>query len=301
MDFESVNMKHILHHNDRDGWGSAALLVSTDGDCQLYPMPNVNKALMAIRSIGLSEQDALWIIDLPAPARWSDFQSPRVARITWVDHHLASWNATVPTGIKVILPRSIRPTTTMSLLISQGIVDVAGDKEFVRSLCVPEFENDWALVFDGLEQMYPNLPVPSNELPALLANGPRGLPVPSELNSLIEQATCRQEIVEQILKDCPRKLTQTYVVIYLRDARGIRLAQYSLKARRIYPGKVVLLAHARGNLYCSRDSRSPGIDFIRHFESRGLHPTGHPYVCNVQITSERMTEELDAIAKLLGG
>ncbi len=174
-------MHHIIHDLDRDGWGSAALLVVELGaeGCRLYPTRH--KDLRPIfADLTLDARDHLWVLDIPAPPTWTGLEVPDGVRATWVDHHLPAWTTQPPGWVDAILPNDRRPTTTMSLLVKRGLVNLAGAMDFVHRLCADD-GFDWGLVFDGLSAMFPDLPVPVGEIPPLLAVALCGESVPTEL------------------------------------------------------------------------------------------------------------------------
>lgn len=293
---------HIIHDLDRDGWGSAALLVAELGPerCRLYPT-RTKDVRPGLGELLVEPSDHLWVLDIAAPPSWSGVAAPAGCVVTWVDHHLPAWTRPSPSWIEVFLPTDSKPTTTMSLLTSSGIVELPGAVEFVKRLCSRD-EDPWGLVFDGLSTMAPDFPAPMVELPALLAAAPRGGPVPDALQPAVEHADGQRRIVVAVLDEAPTEVDDEVVVVRLDDARGVPLARYSLEAGRRWPGCTVVLVHRGSRLYCGRPSRMPGMDFVEHFRGRGLDPKGHAYVCTVQVPRAKVEDELAVLkAKLAGG
>lgn len=64
-------MNHIIHDVDRDGWGSAALLLAelTPINCRLYPTRE-KEVLGIIRAPKVAKGDTVWILDIPGPQCW---------------------------------------------------------------------------------------------------------------------------------------------------------------------------------------------------------------------------------------
>lgn len=277
---------------DRDGWGSATLLVATLGPdvCDLDPtkskhvVPLVNDA---------DHNHHIWVLDIPAPTSWESLAKP-TAGITWVDHHLASWSTPPPSWVRTVLPVDDRPTTTMSLLVRHGLAVVEGGHEFVRRLCTLE-DAPWGLVFDGLSEMFPDLPVPLEALPELLAAAPRGDDVPAALIPAMDRARRQRKIVDEILAEADLAVEPGLVVARLDDARRVPLSRYSLALGRRHPGRLAVIVHRQQRLYCGRSSQQPGLDLIQHFRNRGFDPKGHPYVCNVDMRKDLIEDELAAL------
>ena len=186
----------IIHDVDRDGWGSAALLTATLGRdvCDLAP----TKSKHVVPLINEADPEArVWVLDIPAPPSWASLRE-RDAPVTWVDHHLASWSSSPPSWITTVLPKDNKPTTTMSLLLRGGLVGVEGGREFVRRLCTVD-DDPWGMTFDGLSQMFPELPVEVSELPRLLLVAPSGGEVPLALRPALDHAQGQRDAVEEVL------------------------------------------------------------------------------------------------------
>jgi hypothetical protein len=85
-------------------------------------------------------------------------------------------------GVLAKLPADDRPTTTMRLLVDEGIVTLRGAMDFVAGLCrrSPPFE--WGLVFDAMRDEV----CAGDDLATLIARGPLGQPVPDVLRPLAE-------------------------------------------------------------------------------------------------------------------
>ena len=286
-------MHHIVHHIDRDGWGSAALLVSHLGPaaCRLYPC-NGSDVLVTVNSVRAAEGDLLWVLDLPAPTTgWVGLR--QTAPIRWVDHHVASWCNSVPDQVDAVLPSSARSTTTMHLLIERELVCGPRLMEFVRSLCVPKFESDWARVFDGLEHGAADDVVRSSELPFLLAGAPAGAAVPDALRVALRTADELTNDVAEILRNSRIEETPGFVVAYIADTRNVKIKRFSLALREVRPGALIAIVHHGTSMYCARDSRSAGPDLVRVLREHGLSAVGHPYVCSViDAPRDRLTHAL---------
>jgi len=82
-------VNYIIHDIDRDGWGSAALVVAEKHpeNCLLYPTREKDISGV-LRSIRPKDDDSIWVLDIPAPESWTDF--PIRKNMTWVDHHMES-------------------------------------------------------------------------------------------------------------------------------------------------------------------------------------------------------------------
>jgi hypothetical protein len=290
----------LVHDTDRDGWGSAALLCAALGPEQVRLLPLRNKdALRALRDIN-ADVDQVWVLDIPAPGRWPDEPPAGLPLpLRWVDHHMATWRAPHPDWVEAILPKTNRPTTTMTVLRHAGLLDMAQSAlAFTRTLCSPT-PSAWGAVLDGLGRADE---LPLEELPGLLAAGPLGEPPPAALDrfaALAEEATGE---VERRLAAAPRERHGDLLLVRLADAGGIPLKSYSLAARLGEPPEtVVALAHRERLLYVGRDSRRPGLDLLAHFGARGLAPKGHSYVAFAQIPHGRMDGEIDALAAAVNG
>jgi hypothetical protein len=289
-------MNHIVHDTDRDGWGSAALLVHQLGadSCRLFPKKH-KSVLGDISNIGATSNDTVWVLDIPAPYDWSSLRIPEGTRLVWVDHHLEAWKSETPQRVETFLPRGTKPTTTMSLLLSHGLV--AGSREaraFVGSLCSAGTAGSWGYVFDGLNKG-DDCPVALDQLPALLIGGPRGEPVPMELRCVAASAQEDKVRVQNVLDEAAVEEDEYLAVARLPKAYGIPLKHYCLEIRRRCPGRTAVVVHRGHTLYCGRDSQMPGLDFVQHFRERGLAPKGHGYVCFVRCGKHRIEEELRAL------
>jgi hypothetical protein len=284
---------HIVHHTDRDGWGSAALLVSQHGPaaCRLYPCDG-SDTLAVINGVRATEGDMLWVLDLPAPAvGWAGLRQD--SPIRWVDHHRASWTNPAPAQIEAILPSGVRSTTTMHLLIERGLVRGPNLMAFVRSLCVPQFESDWARVFDGLERNAADDVLRSSNLPFLLAGAPGGATVPDALQPALRTARKLSDTVADLLRNSLIEETPGLVVAYIADTRGTKVKRFSLALRDAHPGALIVVVHHSTSLYCARNSRTTGPDLLQFFREHQLNAVGHPYVCSViDAPRDRLTHVL---------
>jgi hypothetical protein len=67
-------MNHIIHDVDRDGWGSAALVVAEvrPENCRLYPVRD-KEIFAVLRGIEAANGDTIWILDIPGPQTWTAF------------------------------------------------------------------------------------------------------------------------------------------------------------------------------------------------------------------------------------
>ena len=289
-------MNHIIHDIDRDGWGSAALVIADKHpeNCRLYPVSE-KEICGILQSIEVEEGDVVWILDIPGPASWARFPIRNGVRTIWVDHHLNSWSQLPPPEIEVILPAGIKPTTTMHMLVSNKLVHLQGAINFVHALCSREQKSEWGLVFDGLASLAPNFPVPVKDLPELLARAPSGDSVPDRLKPAASVAQEHAKTVERVLDDSRIDVNEYSTVVYIDDAHGIALRHFSLSTARRHPDKVVVLVHRSTLLYCGTDSRNPRIDLFKYFQARGFKVKGHGYVCFITIAPERIQPELDAL------
>jgi len=283
-------MHHLIFDSDRDGWGSAALLLAELGPdaCTLHPMRGKDAAAV-LRDV--PGDCAALVLDLPAPATW---EAVPERTVTWVDHHVAAWGAPVPTWVRAVLPSNARPTTTMRLLVEAGLVGIPGAMTFVSAMCRRSPPFPWGLVIDAMRDGTPDV----EDLPQLLARAPRGEPVPAALLPLLRETEDRLGRVEALLDAAPTSQHGPVVRVDLADAQGIPLAQFSLAMARRYPGCLRVIVHRHGRLYAGRDSKGAGLDLIAHFRGRGLDPRGHAYVCTLAISSKRIDDE---IANLVEG
>lgn len=288
----------IIHDVDRDGWGSAALLVATLGPeaCDLRPTRSKNVTPITNDA---DRNQHVWVLDIPAPASWASLIEPATG-ITWVDHHLATWTKPAPSWVRTVLPADNAPTTTMSLLLKHGLAAVEGSRDFVRRLCTSD-DDRWGLAFDGLAEMYPELPVLLDHLPELLAGAATGGDIPVALTQAVDVARHQREVVDEVLAAVAHMTIEPgLVVAHIENARRVPLARYSLALGRRHPGRLVAIVHRRQRLYCGQNSQRPGLDLIEHFRSRRLDARGHPYVCNVDVPSHSIENELAALRHAMG-
>jgi len=300
----SAKTQHLLIHDvDRDGWGAAALLVAQlgAGNCRLHPTVEKD-GLALIDRLGPQAEHRLWLLDIPTPAKWDTPLPPAAAGMCWVDHHPAPAANEAPDGVRLFLPKTAAPTTTMHLLVVHGLVPAVHEPmAFVRSLCVPGFETAWTRIIDGLSAAWPSLPVALDELAGLLAGAPPGDAPPPGLLPLANAGLARNREVDEILDRCPVERVGSAVVVRLEDARGIPLKHFNMRARRAAGASVSLVVHDNRRIYCGRDSRGPGLDFLAHFASRGLAAKGHPYVAFVDVPKKRIEAEVEALVAALEG
>jgi hypothetical protein len=293
-------MNHIIHDLDRDGWGSAALLVAelAHERCHLHPTQSKDGCSL-ISTVGAQPGDHVWVLDIPTPSCWSELPSLPDVAITWVDHHpVRAADAPLP-HVQLVLPADSEPTTTMHLLVQRGFVpSVTNPMAFVRSLCVPTFETEWTLIFDGLSQTWDQVAFMSRDLPKLIAAGPRG-EAPDQALVMIGRSVRNQaEKVEQVLASARTELHSHVAVVYLPDAFNIPLKYYGLRAQRFHNKLVSVIVHRSRRLYCGRNTRSAvKLDFLAHFAARGLSATGHPYVAFVDVPKARQAEELHVLVE----
>jgi len=291
-----LNKHHIIHDTDRDGWGSAALLLSSLGpeNCKIYPTgeKDIRKLLGSLQP---EPTDNIWVLDIPAPPSWTGLELPKCSRLVWVDHHLAAWQNELPHGIEVHLPDSERPTTTMHMLIDLVLVKSSAAKEFATMICSDSGSSGWGAVFDGLSEEYPNVPIAEDDLRKHLAVAVAGVPVPNALGFALKKTESTRSTVQEVLDSAETRCLDNLVIIRVDEAHRIPLSRYSLAAGRQHPGKSIVLVHRKQRLYCGRDSSKPGFDFLRHFKSRGLDPKGHAYVCTVPVPVSQIEEEVDML------
>lgn len=283
---------HIVHDVDRDGLGSAAMLCAELGPDRVRLHPTKDKD---VRALLTDLEGEVIVLDIGAPPSWAGV--PASLDITWVDHHLATWGSTPPPNVKPILPTTDKATTTMSLLVKHQVVTIPNVIDgYVGKLCGGEPDFAWGFVFDALTKMrIGDWPVEIAELPALLAPGPRGEPVPARLMHLVEETRRARETCRAILDASPTQVLDQAVVVETSDAKRIPLARFSLEIQRRHPGRIAVVVHRGSLLYCGRPSGRPGLDFVEHFLDRGLDPKGHPYVVTVRVRPGDMPSELQAL------
>ena len=210
----------VVHDVDRDGLGSAAMICAELGPehVRLHPAK-----LKDVRPRLLDLHGPVIVLDIPAPPSWDGIDVR--LDVTWIDHHLAAWHTPPPANVRPILPATPKPTTTMSLLVKHHIVNIPDVVAFVRKLCGDDPEFDWGLAFDTLSRTFPRWSIGTDELPALLAEGPFGRSVPDRLLPHVEEATTARDSVLRILEAAPTRECGTAVVVELSEAEGIPLAQ----------------------------------------------------------------------------
>ncbi|MCU0664701.1 MAG: hypothetical protein MUC50_20560 [Myxococcota bacterium] len=289
---------HLIHDLDRDGWGSAALLVCELGAerCHLHPTQSKD-ACSLISTVGAQPGDHVWLLDIPTPSSWSDVPSLPDVAITWVDHHPVRATDAPPSEVRLILPGHSEPTTTMHLLVRRGLVSsVATPMVFVRSLCVPAFETEWTRIFDGLGEAWDQISFMLCELPAVIAAAPRG-EAPDQSMVVIGRTVQGQAAkVDRVLETARIELHAHVVIVYLADAFHVPLKHYGLRAQRKHDKPVSVIVHRSRRLYCGRNTRGAvKLDFLAHFAARGFAATGHPYVAFVDVPKARQAEELRAL------
>lgn len=290
-------IRHIIHDVDRDGWGSAALLLAAFGPSECVLHPTRSKSVAGLVAELAGDGSDVWVLDIPAPRTWPAVDEVS-GTVTWVDHHLAAWRSPQPSWVRAILPNTAKPTTTMSLLMRRGLAGGGRAPEFVRDLC--HDGTDWGLALDGLADFPDHVPLAEEELRPLLALGPNGKPLPEALHFARDRARAIEDTVAKALDDAQIEEGDELVIVHLDDAHWIPLAGYSLAMRRRHPEKVCVLVHLRQRLYCGRDSGRPGLDFLAHFRSRDLDPRGHAYVAFVELRSDAVDAELMALRAAIG-
>lgn len=293
---------HLIHDTDRDGWGSAAMLLAEFGPerCELHPHPGKD-VRSALNRLGLSVDDRVFVLDLPAPPTWTGLRKPP-CRVTWVDHHLSAWREPAPSWIEVVLPETSKPTVTMALLVKNRLVpDPAVIDRYVSGLCGGDPDSDWGAALDALKDPSAS-PMAVAELARLLALGPAGAPLPSELRPLADETRRTREIVDVVLSGAPTVLLGEHLVrVDIANAHGVPLARYSLAARGVHGDRVVAIVHRGSRLYVGRPSGREGLDLVKHFTTRELRPKGHPYVCTVQLSRDRVDHEVSALREAIEG
>ena len=287
----------VIHDVDRDGLGSAAMICAEIGPEHVQVEPTKPKDLKPLLERQLGNRDIL-VLDLPALENWSCVSSD--VNITWVDHHLSSWSNPPPSNVKTVLPTDQNPTTTMSLLVKHNLVSIPNVMHnYVRRLCggLPHF--DWAHIFDAMDCAYPDWLIGRADLPRLLAPGPKGEAVPEELTPFMKQGLAIRKECERILNDAPTQFDDDSVIVEIADAKNINLKNFSMETQRRYPNRTTILVHRNSFLYCGRESRKVGLNFLSHFQSRGFDPKGHSYVTWVRIGKDRIRSELDVLLRKL--
>jgi hypothetical protein len=299
----SMRTNHIIHDVDRDGWGSAALLVAELGSSHCRVYSEARKDALPLHSqVDARPGDHIWLLDIPTPTIWANAPPLPDVPITWVDHHPVREKDAPSSNVRLVLPQSPGRTTTMHLLVEQGLVpSLVKPMEFVRTLCVPVFETPWTRVIDGLcESLI--VPVPDEEMPAVLASAVRGDPVPEAFRNLETHVEKLQKMVDEILDTSEVQCTERVVAVRLRAAGSIPLKYFSLRAQRRFDRPVSILLHRNRRLYCGESARvEKEFDFLAHFESRGLLPKGHTYVATIDVPKARIEEELAVLLAALEG
>lgn len=288
-------LNHLLHDTDRDGWGSAALLVATFGpaSCRLHPCAEKDpRALLA--GMEVDAADRVWVLDLPAPPDWWGVRH-RCA-LTWVDHHLLSWRESAPEWIQVVLPAHARRTTTMHVLVEHGLISVPRPMDWIALLTRRDVTSPWGDAFDAMRDP---TDLELDTLPALLCGGPLGAPLPDELGGLASRSREDRADIRRTLESAPTRRATCLVRIDIADARRIALGRYSLEAARLYPGVVIAIVHRGRTLYLGTGSWTGRFDLHAHLAARGFTPRGHDYVCFAGIPGERMDAELAALDEAL--
>jgi hypothetical protein len=251
-------MNHIIHDLDRDGWGSAALLVCELGPerCRLYPTQSKDGCSL-VQATDAQPGDHIWVLDIPTPASWSSMPILSNVALTWVDHHPVRATDAPPAHVRLVLPDNSEPTTTMHLLVQCGFVpSVPKPMVFVRSLCVPAFATDWTLIIDGLSEAWDHISFMLRELPAVIAAAPRG-EAPDQSMVVIGRTVQGQAAkVDRVLETARTELHDHVVFVYLSDAFHVPLKHYGLRAQRKYDKPVSVIVHRSRRLYCGRNTRS---------------------------------------------
>ena len=288
---------HIIHDTDRDGFGSAALLVASLGPecCRLYPVSDkdINPLLIEIEA---HTGDTLWVLDIPTPQTWKELPILPGAQINWVDHHPVRAVDHPPGNVCLYLPIDNRPVTTMHLLVQFGLIaNVPEPMTFIRSLCVPQFETAWTRVFDGLAKGWVELEN-TNRLPRLLAQAPVEEAPPTELLHLEQRVIDARNEVESIVDQIVPELHPLAVVVRIDDAHGHQLKHFGLLAQRKFDRPVSIVVHRNRTIYCGRNTSADlNFDFLAYFASRGIETKGHPYVAFAHLSPEQTDVELSAL------
>lgn len=283
---------HIIHDTDRDGWGSASMLLAQFGSdsCVLHPHPGKD-VTDALNELEVHLDDRIYVLDIPASPSWERHQRPPCPLI-WVDHHATSWEGEAPEWLDVRLPANTKPTVTMAMLLRERIVTTPRVMTYVHSLI--RDEGDWGALFDALATPE-EAGIDVVRLGELLALGPLGEPVPPELRPLLERSADQDSTVRKVLASAEKTVTGRLVRVDLSDARGVRLAKYSLALQKQHLGCVVVIVHRRRRLYVGQASDAMIIDLIEYFRGRGLQPKGHSYVCVVELPAEDIENEVEAL------
>jgi hypothetical protein len=280
---------HIVHDTDRDGWGSAALMLATlkADHARLYPQrgKDICGVLNAMR---VSPGDRIYVLDIPAPADWSRLTQP-ACELIWVDHHMASWTGARPSWFRAVLGSTDKPTTTMILLVQAQIVLVPHAIAFITNLCRRSPPYEWGLVFDALQYGRP----PNVEgFEELLALAPHGGSVPESLRHVAQQSVRRLQTVRAALDAAPSSICNEVAVFRLACANGIQLRHYSLEIARRYPKHVGVLVHRTNILYAARNGGPVRLDLLAHFRGRGFDAKGHPHVCFVDVKAAQVEAQI---------
>jgi hypothetical protein len=282
----------IVHDTDRDGWGSVALLSAglQPSAAVMRQVRDKQDVVDVLNRLPVANGDQIYVLDLPAPLRWERLMR-RDGVITWVDHHLSSWQKARPEWLNAVLPSDDKATTTMKLLVQAELVKLPNAMDFIRGLCRRSPPFDWGLLFDVLADGPPDV----ENFFSLLKLGPLGEPVPSSLSPWLRKSEETSRIVEKILAAAPTQVSNNFVVCTLADAKGIKLRLYSIELERRHPGCVRVLVHRNQLLYVGRDSAKRAPDLLAHFRKRGLSASGHPYVCFVKLRAAQIDAEIAAL------
>lgn len=288
-------IQHVIHDIDRDGWGSAALLVAELGPARCVLHPTAGKdGLAEIAKLDAQPGDHVWVLDIPTPECWVAVPSLPGVAITWVDHHPVRANDKPQDFVRVCLPRNDDPTTTMHLLIDHDLIpSLPAPRRFVEAMCGPGSASSWAGAFDGLEAEWKRAPFSLDGLADLISQAPLCGPVPAELRHYEQHALSQRAAVDAVLDKAKVDLTTRVVVVRLPNGFRQPVKLFSLRAQERWHRPVSIIVHHGGSLYCGRRSRGgPKIDFLAHFKSRGFNATGHPYVAFVDVPEHRVEDEI---------
>ncbi len=290
-------MHLIIHDVDRDGLGAAAMLVYKLGVdvCELEPLKEKNLQSY-FTSNKFEKYEKIWVLDIPSPRNWS-YLAEIPKPVIWVDHHPLNPKARIPENVTFYHPKSaLDHTTTMHLLRDNNLVELEATSWLWKALCVPSLENDWALVFSGIDSLWPNVPFSKERLPSILFEAIRNKVIPDILIDMKNECLRVKENVSEIVT-AGTKVQGKLAVLYLPDADGIGLKNYSLEIGKQNPDKIAVIVHRNKLLYCGIRSKIIKFDLLEHFKSRGLEPKGHPYVCFADLGKHNAQEEIEKLAE----
>jgi hypothetical protein len=93
----------IIHDTDRDGWGSAAMLVAELGPARCVLHPTASKdGLAEIAKVDAHPGDHVWVLDIPTPGNWTTVPSQPDVAVTFKDRR-SSYRSISPFALHAAL------------------------------------------------------------------------------------------------------------------------------------------------------------------------------------------------------